>query len=455
MSIYCTTGSLKGEARREVIEEVQQHLRQAAREAVSQVMTVFLEEEVTAQLGRSKGELRHMSGQPRTIGWRCRGCGCQDAHQFIRDGHYQRGLETGWGHLEQLRVPMVECQVCGHDVVCEYVILEKAQRYWLDLEQDALFGSGFGDSLRHLSERWSGLLETSVGIRTINERINQLAPLVQQFHRTPIAEVPMVVQFDGIWLTLQTSQEERTCDSRKRRRKKRAGKRVVVLVALGYWPQDGRREVLDWEIAPGEDQPSWETLLHRLWQRGVQAEQGLQMVVRDGCGSLGEAVALVYGTGVIEQRCIFHKLRNVADKSRTELKGQDAKANRQQLLEQAAQVYEAHSPEEARQQLAAWAEQWRLVAPATVATFQRDFEQTIAYFALPDVAQQWLRTTSHLERINRELRHRFRQAVTFGSRKGLDVALYLQAQRLLAQWTKRSWWDVSHHLSFDLADLDP
>ena len=56
----------------------------------------------------------------------------------------------------------------------------------------------------------------------------------------------------------------------------------------------------------------------------MRPENGLQAVIRDGCGELGEAMAWVYGTSVIEQRCIFHKMRNVADKCREELKG-DAK----------------------------------------------------------------------------------------------------------------------------------
>jgi hypothetical protein len=49
---------------------------------------------------------------------------------------------------------------------------------------------------------------------------------------------------------------------------------------------------------------------------GVRPEAGLQAVIRDGKGELGAAVAQVYGTRVIEQSCVFHKLRNVADKAR-------------------------------------------------------------------------------------------------------------------------------------------
>jgi hypothetical protein len=62
---------------------------------------------------------------------------------------------------------MLECQCCGHDVVCSFTILEKYQRFWLDLDQDVLFGSGLCQSLRHLSQRWSAVVGGSVGLRTL------------------------------------------------------------------------------------------------------------------------------------------------------------------------------------------------------------------------------------------------------------------------------------------------
>src|SRR5260370_13749687 len=58
-------------------------------------------------------------------------------------------------------------------------------------------------------------------------------------------------------------------------------------------------------------------------------------------------------------------------------------------------------------------------------------------------------------RTNRQLRRKFRQAVTFGSRKGAEVAIYLQVQRLHAQWTDEPWWETSHALYFDLWNLNP
>ena len=148
-----------------------------------------------------------MSTQAREIDWQCGQCEGPDAKQFTRDGHYRRGLETGWGHLDDLQVPTLECQNCQHDVAAHFTVLAKFERFLLDVGQDVLFGTGLCQSLRDLSERWSAILGSSVGLRTLIERINQIEPLLQDAHHEPITDVLTVVQFDGIWMTIQSQNE--------------------------------------------------------------------------------------------------------------------------------------------------------------------------------------------------------------------------------------------------------
>jgi transposase-like protein len=114
--------------------------------------------------------------------------------------------------------------------------------------------------------------------------------------------------------------------------------------------------------------------VQRLWERGVKLETGLQAIVRDGSEGLEQARDYVYGSALVHQRCIFHKVRNVGDKC----VGLD-RQGKKSLLEQAAVVYQATSASEAPSRLAAFAEQWRLTQPQAVAPFEREFEQTIRY----------------------------------------------------------------------------
>lgn len=454
MSIQFSQGKLLGETRRNVLKAIQRELQEAAVRAIKGVMEVSLEEEVTAKLGREKGQPRRVSSQVREIDWRCANCGCNDANQFTRDGHYRRNLETGWGHIQNMRVPMLECQCCGHDVVCEYAILEKNNRFWMDLDQDILWSTSYCQSVREIAERWSATVGGSVAPRTINKRINQIEPLVEISHKEKIEDVPEVIHFDGIWMTIVEQDETIKPDKRKRARHKRKGKRVVVLVALGFY-KDGRREILDWEIASSEGHKEWEGLLNRLKERGVGPETGLKMVVRDGGGGLKKAIELVYGSKVIDQRCIFHKLQNVSKECHKELKGEANKEKKKQIMQEARLVYDAESAEQARERLAAWSSAWREQAPETVATFERDFEDTIAYYQLKGFERELIRSTSLLERVNRQLRRKISQALSFGSHIGAEVALYLQIKRIHAKWADESWWDISHDLPFDQAPVHP
>src|SRR5438270_4534878 len=115
MSIHFAQGKLQGVERTSILQEVQTQAKAAALRAIKPVLSAFLEEELTAKLGRGKRDPRRVSGQPRLINWQCGSCGCRDANQFTRDGHYRRSLETGWGEVQDLQIPMLECQQCQHD----------------------------------------------------------------------------------------------------------------------------------------------------------------------------------------------------------------------------------------------------------------------------------------------------------------------------------------------------
>ncbi len=175
---------------------------------------------------------------------------------------------------------------------------------------------------------------SAVGRRTITERINLLEARLQAAQNEPISDVPAGVQFDGLWLSLQTQQAGIKEDSRRRKRPQKRGKRIVVLVALGLWTHGSQqRHILDGEIADQEEQPAWERLVQRLWKRGVKVETGLQAIVRAGGEGLEQALDYVDGSALVQQRCIFHPLRN----GRHTCVGLDREGQKS-LLEQAAAV---------------------------------------------------------------------------------------------------------------------
>lgn len=228
MSRHVSPGKLTGEERKTVLQEVQRQAHAAAKAAVRPGLKAFLEEEVTAKLGRETRSARQISLQPREIDWHCAQCGCTAATQLTRDGQHRRSLETGWGHLDDGQVPMLACQCCQHAVVAHCAIWEHEQRFWVEWDPDVLLGRGLCERLPHVSHRWSATLGGSVGLRTRHERITRSDPLLQPARREPSSEVPAVGPCDGIWLTIQRQSQPIQVDRRQRARQQRSGNRVVV-----------------------------------------------------------------------------------------------------------------------------------------------------------------------------------------------------------------------------------
>lgn len=84
-----------------------------------------------------------------------------------------------------------------------------------------------------------------------------------------------------------------------------------VLVALGI-RRDGKKEVLDYRLAPAESAAAWEGFLTDLFKRGLEGRR-LEMICVDGGAGLLAALPTVF-PGVPVQRYWAHKIRNVLNK---------------------------------------------------------------------------------------------------------------------------------------------
>jgi transposase-like protein len=241
---------------------------------------------------------------------------------------------------------------------------------------------------------------------------------------------------DGVWITqLEPTGEERT-DVLGRRRPTKRRRKIVLLVAYGVDPVSGEHWVLDWERATAEDEPSWRRLLERLHQRGVRTDTGLTLLVHDGSSGLDAALETVhFGPGLLRQRCLFHVLRNIRDAVRGD-PGMDRaarRARRQAVLQDASEIWTTLDRAEIQRRRQRFRATWGDQEPDATAALDRLFPKTLAYLdALAHARERhelWqprcLRATSILERLNRAIRQKARQAGAFHSERGLSAALAL------------------------------
>jgi transposase-like protein len=227
-------------------------------------------------------------------------------------------------------------------------------------------------------------------------------------------------------------------DQAGRKRTVKQAKKVPILAAQGVWPSTGKTRLLAWMWADGEDAASWQIFLEKLYEAGLTPENGLSLLTADGAAGFRAAYENVYWQ-VPLQRCVFHKLRNLAQALQVPigLEPQAAHSYRTRFLHSAAHIWQATNEDEARRRYTAFRGTWQSQQPKAIQTLDRDFDDTLTFYTVLEQAarrgQQWpahrLRTTSPLERMFREFRQRYRRAILFHSVTGLQAVTAQLANR--------------------------
>jgi transposase-like protein len=327
-------------------------------------------------------------------------------------------------------------------VEVSFQTVRRGQRVWHDLEEEIRERSGRGLTLRQTKEQMDRELESSVGLRTLNERIHQMAKLVPQWRKHILEEVPPVVRVDGIWLTLMKGTGEKKKDALGRQRAVKGGCKVPILVGQGVWPESGRQEVVAWVVGEAEDEKSWEALLTQMYERGICPARGLRLLVVDGAAGFEAARKTVFWD-VPVQRCVFHKLRNIRRDIVVpeELSRKAARTYRRRFMRSVRRIWQAEDEKEARRRHRQFCNKWQERQPKAIATLCRDFDDTLTFYRIQAQAaqrdEQWparhLRTTSHLEREMRAFRRRLAPSVLFHSTPGLEAVIHQLLVRRAAE----------------------
>lgn len=317
----------------------------------------------------------------------------------LRNGSYRRTLVTELGAITDLRVPRRRL------VPYRPSFLRRAARRTSAV--DRVLRQAF---LRGLSTReTAALAETLTGVALSPAAVSRLARAldaqVAAYHRRPITFDARYLLLDGLWLSVRAS------GGRAQRR--------VVLAAYGI-DADGRRELLDYRQATAESTAAWSRLLRSLVERGLDPD-AVVLVTADGADGIAAAVAEAFPVADL-QRCWTHRVRNIL--------AAVALGHRKACLRGLRAIYRARTRRAAVQAYWRWARVWRPRHPGLVRRLERDLDELLAVFAVPEPIRASLRTTNLLERAFRELRRRLRPIGSLRDRRSADRILYGQVLRL-------------------------
>lgn len=355
-----------------VQDEIWKFIAATLKQGLRRLLEGLLEDEVTTRVNARKYE--RSSGR-----------------QGYRGGHYLRDLVTRYGLLEGLRVPrMAEGPV-------DFQLFDKYERRRPDV--DATIGRLFlqGVSTRRLRRIAEELFGCPVSATTVSRTTGYLDEELKRYRTKPLTDDFDFLFLDGI------TQKVREIGVRKK----------MMLCALGM-KEDGRRESLSFRMADREDVESWRAFLVDLKSRGLQGKN-LKLITTDGNPALLKAIKEIYPFLKV-QRCIVHKLRNVAVKlKRVHLKP---------CVDGAKDIFNAPNRREAIRRFKTWKETWQVEEERSVRCMEKDLYHCLHYYSFPKELWKKVRSTNILERDFREVRRRTRPMGVFPNEDSAERIFY-------------------------------
>jgi hypothetical protein len=356
---------------------------------------------------------------------KCCRCGSSRSRRFSRNGFRDREpLAMSWGEVP-FEMPRVRCE-CGGSVKIDFGgLIRPYQRIGSDVDVQIQRLGGIAVSLRQMRDLFGHLHIGPLALRTLNERLHLLKDLDPN---REAEDVPPVLEVDAIWLTLLRPNGKVRRDRKGRKRPVKGRFRVPILIAMGVWPDSDRCEILLWRLGESESAEEWVTFLEILEAQGIRGENGLKLILHDGGKGLCSALQTVWFDAE-QQRCLFHKLRNIARAIHLPdgLTAKQRKRRRKKILNDFQQIWEAHRYQTMLRRYLKVVRAYRDLQPEAVATLRRDFRSTVTYYALemqfPRWERKYLRTTSRLERFNRNIRRRTRPANAYHSDTGVTAMM--------------------------------
>jgi len=375
---------------------VKKFLDERVKEAVQDVLQVFLQEEAKALCGAGKYE--------RTAG-----------RDDYRNGQRVRKLVTRVGEVV-LKVPRLR------ELAFTTAIVERYQRRECSIDEALLEMYFAGVSTRRVQDitqaLWGGKVSADQ-MSTLNQKV--FFELETWRTRKLKGEWPYVF-CDGIVLSRRWADQVQN---------------VSVLVAVGV-NLDGRREVIGVAEGQKEDKAGWGGFFRELKTRGLS---GVKLLVGDRCLGLVEAAKDVFPEALY-QRCTVHFYRNVLSKT--------PQRHMRELANALKAIHAQESIQEARLKAQRMLAKYGRKFPEAMKVIKDGVEETLSYYQFPSLHWRKIRTTNVVERLNREIRRRTNVVGSFPDGKS---AILLVCARL--RWvTNRSWGNQRYILMKPAEELE-
>ena len=249
-----------------------------------------------------------------------------------------------------------------------------------------------GVSTRKVSTVMETLCGKSFSKSTVSEACKNLDKAVKNFKYRPLEDHYEFMYVDATYF--------------KVRGEHRIGSKAMM-VALAI-TNTGKREIVGFEIYDNESKETWKLFLESLKERGIKDPK---LITSDAHDGILYAISKVF-PNTPWQRCQTHFSRNILSHAPSKYQ----KAIHAELTE----MYNTTTITEARAKRDSIIEEYSDVAAKAMECLDNGFEDAMTIMTLPECFRKFLRTSNHLERLNKELKRRSHVIGVFPNEESLN-----------------------------------
>ncbi len=354
--------------------------------SVRKLIQEVLEQEVSDYLGRGYYE----RGERKRPGY--------------RNGYEPKRIKTAEGTMEiqapQLRVT----EEPYRSQVLEKLGIRSQELQRLVVEMYAR-GLSTRDIEDCLTDREGHCLISKSGVSEITASLNEE---YERFCRRDLSGYDVVYLFvDGVYESLRLE----------------AGFKEAILCAWAIL-SNGHKVLLHLGLGNRESYESWRDFFRGMISRGLRMPL---LVISDGAPGLIKAIEECFPDSR-RQRCLAHKLRNIAnklpasamDEVMPKVRAVYYQSNREIAMMYATKLIEAYAP----------------TYPAAMNSFQQDLQSCLAYMDFPEGHHKHIRTTNLLERCFVEQKRRTKVIPRFLDEKSCLKLVYATLIRISEKWRR-------------------
>jgi len=319
----------------------------------------------------------------------------------VRNGYSEKTIK-GQNGEHRIKVP--------RDRAADFdpVIVPKHKSISQELEECIilLYAKGMSNSdIVHFMEQTYGVKYSSSQISLITD---SLLEDIAEWQKRPLEDQYAVIWIDAIHYKI-------------RQDNKVVSKACMLVLGIDI---TGKQDILSMSIVQKESAAAWSTILDDLKSRGVK---DILFLCSDNLPGLDKAVEATFPKS-IHQICIVHQVRNT-------LKYVSYK-DRKAVVKEVKAIYQSSNEQMALQALEQFKQNWGDKYPASVQSWEQNWDKLTAFLAYPQEIRKLIYTTNIIESFNASLRKHTKNKKMFPTDQAALKSIYLAAMSIANKWKK-------------------